>query len=482
VLGTVAGTAATPDTGVGIDDAGARVTDVFPGSPAWRDGIRAGDAVANLRDSADPAGWAIRVAGRGLVIESAAVGHEARLRATIPLAVVGLGLVLVSLLLLARGSTFGLAAIPLGVCLSAWPLLLTGSPRDALVGGLGTFLLAGAGVALIDPKRAAGRVAAVLGISLAVLWTVSLAVPEAFDPVDAARVPTAAAFTLWGGWIGANRRRIAERLLAPGGPSAFDLVYLPGIVAILVGGVVFLQLAPVIAAIVLGVAVLAYPTTRRAAGSTVERLLVGNVRRQAGLQAIEEERGRLAREIHDAPLQELAAVIRRLEDVPGTAGETTALREVAAQLRDVATALHPPVLEDLGLAPALVDLGDALAMAHPDLVVRVEVDDLAAGGARPDRDAEVAAFRIAQEAAANAVQHSGGRALSIVGSVATDAIDLTVADDGTGIDTRAAAGARRKGHFGLDSMRDRAEAVGGVVAIASGASGVRIRFTWERPT
>ncbi len=175
-------------------------------------------------------------------------------------------------------------------------------------------------------------------------------------------------------------------------------------------------------------------------------------------------------------------MIRRLERVPGAAGEAAALRDVAAELRDVATALRPPVLEDLGLAPALADLGETLAAAQPDRDIRVEVDDLAPGGERLPPDVEVAAFRVVQEAAANALRHSGCRMLAVTGSVAPDAIDLTVADDGSGIDRDTVAGARRRGHFGLDSMRERAEAVDGAVTIDSSANGVRVRFTWEPPT
>ena len=483
VFGLVASVAAVPAAGAGFDDAVTVVTSVFPGSPAWRDGIRVGDTVVEFHDSLEPGGWTLIVAGPVTTVGTAAVGEEASLRTQVPFAVAGLGLVLLSLLLIVRRSRIGLMLIPIGVALAVRPLLLTGVPGHALIGGIGTFLLAGLAVVLTDPRGVAGRLAAWLGLGFAVAWIASmLAVPQAFDAIDTARLPVAAGFTVWGGWLAADRRRLTDRLLAPGGPSAFDLIYLPSIAAILVGAVAFLQLPPLVALVGLGVALLAYPASRRMTGTAVERLIVGNVRRRAELHAIEDERGRLAREIHDSPLQELAAVIRRLERVPGAAGEAAALRDVAAELRDVATALRPPVLEDLGLAPALADLGETLAASHPDRDIRVEVDDLAPGGERLPPEVEVAAFRVVQEAAANALRHSGCHTLAITGSVAPDAVDLTVADDGIGIDRDTVAGARRRGHFGLDSMRDRAEAVDGSVTIDSSASGVRIRFTWEQPT
>ena len=483
VFGLVASVAARPAAGVGFDDTFTVVTGVFPGSPAWRDGIRAGDTVVELHDSLSPGGWTLIVASPVMTVGTAAVGEEASLRTQVPFAIVGLGIVLLSLMTIVRRSRIGLVAIPIGVALAARPLLLTGVPGHALIGGIGTFLLAGLAVVLIDPRGVAGRLAAALGLGLAVAWVAStLLVPQTFDAIDTARLPVAAGFTVWGGWLGTDRRRLAERLLSLGGPSAFDLIYVPAVAAILVGAVLFLQLPPLVALVGLVVAVLAYPASRRMTGTAVERLIVGNVRRRAELHAIEDERGRLAREIHDAPLQELAAVIRRLERVPGAAGEAAALRDVAAELRDVATALRPPVLEDLGLAPALADLGETLAAAQPDRDIRVEVDDLAPGGERVPPDVEVAAFRVVQEAAANALRHSGCRMLAITGSVAPDAIDLTVADDGTGIDRDTVVGARRQGHFGLDSMRERAEAVDGAVTIDSSANGVRVRFTWEPPT
>lgn len=482
VFGLLTSLAATPDGGVGFNDMGTIVTEVLPGSPAWRDGIRPGDAILELHDSTAPGGWELLVRDAGVTLGSSAADQEARLRETLPWALAGLAIVVTALLLLLRTGVTGLALVPIGVTLAATPLLRTGNPRDLLVGGAGTFLLAGAAVALVAGRRRSRPLAVGLGLSLGALWIGSiLAVPGAFDPVDLARIPVAGTFTVWGGAMAIDRRRLRQRLLAPGGPTAFDLLYLPVVVAILLGGLAFVRLSPLVAAAILVAAVVLYPTTRRTTGASVERLIIGNVRRQAEIRAIEDERGRLARDIHDAPLQELAAVIRRLEARPDTAGETTALREVAAQLRDVATTLHPPVLEDLGLAPALADLADGLAAADPDRLLRVEVVDLTGAAARPPTDVETAGFRIAQEATANAIRHGGGRSVSILGSVSTDAIELTIADDGPGIDRDAAAAARRRGHFGLDSMRERADAVGGTVTIDLDATGVRVRFTWEHP-
>ena len=120
-----------------------------------------------------------------------------------------------------------------------------------------------------------------------------------------------------------------------------------------------------------------------------------------------------------------------------------------------------------------------MATANPAIRIGVEVDDLTRSGARPPADVEVAAFRVMQEAVANAARHSGAGTILIAGSVAPEAIDLYVRDDGTGFERDRVADARRSGHFGLDSMRERAAAVGAFTTVAPAHSGVEVRFRWE---
>ena len=68
------------------------------------------------------------------------------------------------------------------------------------------------------------------------------------------------------------------------------------------------------------------------------------------------------------------------------------------------------------------------------------------------------------------------------GSVTTHAIDLTVSDDGAGFREDRAGEARRAGHFGLDSMGERAEAVAAQTTVTNVSDGVAVRFDWERPS
>jgi signal transduction histidine kinase len=471
---------AQPDPGVGIAGDGSTVTDVLPGSPVWRDGIRAGDVVLELRDASSPEGWQLLAQGPEGVYASMASSHLAQLRGTLPVSLLGAAIMLMASIALVRGRRLGAAFIPVAVAIVSISLLVTGNLRDLVLGGAGAFLVAGAALLVIAPRRAITRGAAAVCVGMAAAWLLAIQVaPNVLDPLDAARLPAMAGCTVVGMSIAIDRRKVLKRLASPTGPNPLDLIYLPATLALALLGLLVLDLPILFVAGVVVVLLLLYPSARHAASRAIEHLFIGDVRRQAELRAIEQERARLAREIHDAPLQELAAVIRRLDARPDTRAETAALRQVAAQLRDVVTTLRPPVLEDLGLVAALQDLGDALAESNPSWQISVQVDDLEAPGGRLDPDVETAVFRIAQEACANAVRHSGGRVLKLVGSVALEAIDLVVIDDGPGVDSSRVASARRLGRFGLDSMRDRAASVGGSLEMKRSADGFIVRFQWE---
>jgi signal transduction histidine kinase len=468
---------ATP--GVGGDDVSAVVVSVVPGSPGWRDGIRPGDRIVAFSTSYDPGGWSMLVSHGPVQLGTSAVANEAALRTTAEAVVVGMVLLLIGLALVARGWTPGLSLVSPGVALGAVPLVHTGGVGDLAAAGIATFLVAGASVAAVRMRRRERLVALAVTVTLSAVWIASIfGAPALFDGLDAARVPIAGVFGVWG-LASADWRPAVAWLRAPDGPRVIDLVWPPVVAAALGAAVLFAGIQPLAAIGLLAAAVVAYPATRRLAVGGFEALVVGNVRRRAELQAAEDERGRVAREIHDAPLQELAAVIRRLEARPDTDGETAALRDVAAQLREVASALRSPVLDDLGIAAALEDLGEAFATAYPERRVEVHVDDLGSVGERPPADVEAAAFRIAQEAAGNALRHSTGSLVSLTATVSPRVLDVTVSDDGEGIDREAAAQARRAWHFGLQSMRERAAAVGGKVEITSSSEGVEVRFTWE---
>jgi signal transduction histidine kinase len=192
--------------------------------------------------------------------------------------------------------------------------------------------------------------------------------------------------------------------------------------------------------------------------------------------ALLQERGRLARELHDAMSQSLfslqlsADTATRLlaEDPPGAAAALATVRALAAQLsaelRTTVEGLRPADLERDGLAAALRTQLTVAGRAH-DVPVDVEVGEL--DGLDPDDEHQV--LRIAQEAVTNALRHAAaGRVRVTLGPGATDshgALVLRVSDDGRGFDPQARGLRARR--LGLTSMHERAASLGGALTVTS---------------
>lgn len=431
-----------------------------------------------LRPSTDPAGQLIRTTDGTNEFSVGEMTSIAMLRNYVPWSVLGMGLALLAALPAFRGHPAAAAILPVVFAVTAQPLFFAGSFLATLFGGVVVFAAGSFAVVAFAPWRRWHIAVLVLGLGLAAAWATAMLVDQRlFDILDGVRPPVAGAFSAAGLLAVVEVERLRSRLQGPWNVTYVDVAYLGIAIALLVAatflGRVSIQLLVVAAVVVLGV----YPIWRGNLIMAFERFVTSRARRDAAILAIEEERGRLARDIHDAPLQDLSGVIRRLEGLPGAKEEANALRDVAARLRDVATALRPPVLDDLGLVSAILDLRDQLATAHVEWTIYVEVEDTTSG-LRPPPDVELAALRVMQEAAANAIAHSGGRRLRIRGSVGAAAIELTVSDDGRGFRDVEARSARRAGHFGLDSMRERAEAVDAEATVASAANGSSVTFRW----
>jgi signal transduction histidine kinase len=192
--------------------------------------------------------------------------------------------------------------------------------------------------------------------------------------------------------------------------------------------------------------------------------------------ALLQERGRLARELHDAMSQSLfslqlsAGTATRLlaEDPAGAAAALATVRALAAQvsaeLRTTVEGLRPADLERDGLAAALTTQLTVAGRAH-DVPVDVEVGDL--DGLDPDDEHQV--LRIAQEAVTNALRHAAaGRVRVTLGPAAPDsrwALVLRVSDDGRGFDPQARGLRARR--LGLTSMHERAASLGGALTVTS---------------
>lgn len=191
------------------------------------------------------------------------------------------------------------------------------------------------------------------------------------------------------------------------------------------------------------------------------------------VQAEEDQRRRLARELHDEPLQLFVHLARRLEglcEAPGTppaaaAGLAEARQQAlnaAVRLRSLARDLRPPTLDHLGLVAALssllADVGEESDL-HADLHVGGQAVRLAA-------DIELGAFRIIQEAVRNALRHAGARRLQVSVEFGASELRLTVADDGCGF-TPGGLDDIGATHLGLLGMRERARLFGGHLEVRS---------------
>ncbi len=208
------------------------------------------------------------------------------------------------------------------------------------------------------------------------------------------------------------------------------------------------------------------------------------VQRQLGLviQGQEEERRRVARDLHDETAQSLTALHLGLQRLAhGLPAETQVevgslaalVRDTMAAVRDLATDLRPPALDELGLVPALQDWLDRLSPRAPFAIVF----DCDAKVPRLSAAVETAIFRIAQEAVTNAARHAcGARAVRVHLQVADGRLLLQITDDGAGFDPQATDIRSRQG-LGLFSMQERASQVGGLLTIESfpgGGSKVRL--------
>jgi PAS domain S-box-containing protein len=205
------------------------------------------------------------------------------------------------------------------------------------------------------------------------------------------------------------------------------------------------------------------------------------------IEAQEDERRRIARDLHDQIGQALTAVKMNLYTVQRVcnAPEAThclkdnidAVDEALRLVRDLSVDLRPPLLDDLGLPTALcwyVDRYEKRAGVTTEVVV-----DLPNQNERFSRDLETACFRIAQEALTNVARHARATHVLLQLTRTPATLEMVVRDDGAGFDPEALRKrARRVATLGLVGMQERANAAGGVLAIHSRLSrGTEVRFT-----
>jgi signal transduction histidine kinase len=189
----------------------------------------------------------------------------------------------------------------------------------------------------------------------------------------------------------------------------------------------------------------------------------------------EVERRRLRRELHDGLGATLAGMRLQVESARRLVGDATAQRlldstgdgiaQAVAEVRHICEGLRPPGVDDLGLGRAITLAADRVRA--PGLDVTVDVGSLPDVGPA----SEAAAYRIAAEALANVVRHSGAGRVTVTLAVEDAVLVLTIEDDGVGLQQDDSRG------VGLTSMYHRAEELGGRLVVSSPASlrGTRIQ-------
>jgi len=207
------------------------------------------------------------------------------------------------------------------------------------------------------------------------------------------------------------------------------------------------------------------------------------------LRAHEEERRRVARDLHDGPCQTLTAVrlnlegwllkqpaIERRASMPPIRQLVPTFREVGDELRRIATDLRPAMLDDLGLVATMRWFLGNFAKLHPSLTVR---HHLAVTEADIPPALKLPLFRILQEACANAANHSQGQFLWVRLHRHAGCLRLWVSDDGIGTAAHPQWVVAGGLGLGLSSMRERATLSGGELRIrARSGTGTRVEARW----
>jgi signal transduction histidine kinase len=201
------------------------------------------------------------------------------------------------------------------------------------------------------------------------------------------------------------------------------------------------------------------------------------------ITAQEDERARIARELHDDACQNLALLAIEIEmfgqqsmDDKGSvdAGRkelSARVSAISADLRRLSHKLHPAILTKLGLVTALRGFCGEIESAH-DLEVEFVEKDVPS---TLSDATSLCVYRVVQESLQNVVKHSGATAVSVNLSANGNGLRLAISDNGSGFDPEAAL---PEGSLGLISMRERIRLVNGSISIDStGEKGTRIEAT-----
>jgi signal transduction histidine kinase/AmiR/NasT family two-component response regulator len=212
------------------------------------------------------------------------------------------------------------------------------------------------------------------------------------------------------------------------------------------------------------------------------------------LQLQDQERRKIARDLHDTAGQELAVLVMSLKHLADSADRSgldvrrgileaiELARKVNDEIRTLSYLLHPPLLDEFGLGSALQWFvegfgkrsGIAVTLAIPEKIQRFSSEK------------ETALFRLVQEGLTNVMRHSGSQIAKIVVCAAVDEIEVTVEDQGKGMEGQVLdrlIGSSQALGVGIPGLRERLRQLGGKLEISSGPSGTRViaRVPLEEP-
>jgi two-component system sensor histidine kinase DegS len=190
----------------------------------------------------------------------------------------------------------------------------------------------------------------------------------------------------------------------------------------------------------------------------------------------EKERTRIARDMHDGVVQLITAARLELQAAKVIAGAQLptiaqdkliaarqVLEEAETEIRRAIYDLHSPILDAMGLVPAL----EKHAMRFHELTGVTCTLTMYGTPCRLPIATEVAVFRMVEEALNNVAAHSGGDTAFVVIEYKPEALTITVQDNGHGFDFREWSSKHHHGHLGLLGMQERASALGGQMAVRS---------------
>lgn len=204
----------------------------------------------------------------------------------------------------------------------------------------------------------------------------------------------------------------------------------------------------------------------------------------------EEERKRIAREIHDGPAQTLATLIMSAtclktyvkadkEKATSEADKINAsIKDSIYELRQIIYDLRPHTLDDLGLFPAIRGYIENVSKKHP-VKISLKIDDKITSTTPLNASVELIVYRITQEIINNVVKHSNATKATLVFRITSEKLLIDASDNGDGFNVKEVIDrAKKEEHYGLIGIKERVDLLQGKVDITSkGHEGTKIKIS-----